>query len=108
MSNLAPGLSIGDLPGFRPEDNFDDDAFQEWAEDKAFEIIVDNLALYFVEYAERLEDLILETFLTTERDWSALRDTNQGSKHLMLLQMSEWYIEENCDELMDEYLESEK
>lgn len=106
MSNLAPGLSMGDIPGFRPQDDFDDDAFQEWAEDKAYEIIIDNLASYFVEYAERLEESILETFLMTKRDWSVLRDTNKGSVHLMLLQMSEWYVEENYDELIEEYLES--
>ena len=105
-SNLPSGLSTSDLIHIGEIDDpyeIDQDAYEEWAEDKAFEIIVDNLAFYFAEYAERLEEQILETFLTTERDWSALRATNQGSTHLMLCQMAEWYVEENEDDLLEEY-----
>jgi hypothetical protein len=110
MSNNYPaGMSTADLiyvGEIADPDEIDQDDFTDWAEDKAIEIIVDNLAFYFAEYAERLADQILETFLTTDRDWSALRDTNTGSQHLMLCQMAEWYVEDHEEDLEEEYRES--
>lgn len=110
-SNLPSGLSTSDLIHIGEIDDpyeIDQDDFTDWAEDKAIEIIVDNLAFYFAEYAERLADQILETFLTTDRDWSALRDTNTGSQHLMLCQMAEWYVEDHEDDLLEEYTKEQE
>lgn len=101
MSNYPPGIGFNDVT----VDSSVDDGSEDWAEDRAYEIIVDNLANYFVEYAERLEQDILETFLTTEKDWSALRETNQRSVHILLTEMAEWYVEDNHDDLYDEYQE---
>lgn len=118
MSNLAPGLSIGDLPGFRPEDDFDDDAFQEWAEDKAYDDIKDMLSEYISEKSEEIAEKLLEGTIKNEPDLFDKNKINEvfvwstyvkNSIDLHLIDfLSEVYVEDNQDELMEEYLESEK
>jgi hypothetical protein len=76
---------------------------EDFIEDKAFEIVIDNLPSVLIEYADEIADDILETFLTTKRDWEALRVTNQSSVHVLLCQLAEWYARDNYTELLEQY-----
>lgn len=76
--------------------------WEDWSEDRAYEIIIDDLQACLIEYSDRLADYLLEDF--NGSNWQSFAASNSGRNvHSMLLLLSEWYLEDNKQKLLEEY-----
>jgi len=111
MSNYPPGVSEGDIPGFRPQDNFDDDAYEQWAENEAYGIIVENLESYLTEYSGQISEHIISiwTLANMYKDWTIFNNyVTEMSSYDLLIFMARVYMEENEDDLLEEYTKEQE
>ena len=120
-SNLPSGLSTSDLIHIGEIDDpyeIDQDAYEEWAEDKSYGIIVENLQDYLIVYADKIAEKILEPWDYTTPDtygdiarsnWQSLSDHSRSITSFDLLMfMAEMFIKKNEEDLLEEYTKEQE